>query len=213
MKNSSHKIDVRYECIRILRAIDEQEVFAQELVSERCSQGDLSERDKKLLTELVNGVVRHRLSLDTLISFFSKISLNKIEPWVLYALRVGLYQIVYLDRIPVSAAVNTSVELVKKLVRRADAVKFTNAILRSVERSIQNKSAHEPEITDLQKTLYRRENTLCTFHSPIFPDLSKNLFSYIAINYSHPEWLIKRWIGRYGREKTIEICKTNNLAP
>ncbi|MFN3533498.1 MAG: 16S rRNA (cytosine(967)-C(5))-methyltransferase RsmB [Candidatus Brocadia sp.] len=213
MKNSSLKIDVRYECIRILREIDGKEVFAQELIAERCSQGDLSKRDKNLLTELVNGVIRRRLSLNTLISFFSKISFKKIEPWVLYALRTGLYQIVYLDRIPVSAAVNTSVELVKKLVRRTDAVRFTNAILRTVERSIQNKSAYESEVTDLQKALYRRENIWCTFHHPIFPDPSKHLSSYIAINYSHPEWLIKRWLSRYGKEKTIEICKTNNLTP
>lgn len=115
MKNSSHKRDVRYAGIRILREVDEKEVFAQELISERCVQGDLSKRDKNLLTELVNGVIRHRLSLDTLISFFSNIPLNKIEPWVLYALRAGLYQIVYLDRIPVSAAVNTSVAIVKKI--------------------------------------------------------------------------------------------------
>ncbi|KXK29846.1 MAG: hypothetical protein UZ01_01822 [Candidatus Brocadia sinica] len=213
MKNSSHKRDVRYAGIRILREVDEKEVFAQELISERCVQGDLSKRDKNLLTELVNGVIRHRLSLDTLISFFSNIPLNKIEPWVLYALRAGLYQIVYLDRIPVSAAVNTSVAIVKKLVRRTDAVRFTNAVLRAIERSIQNKSACEPEITDLQKTLYRRENIWCTFHHPIFPDPGKHLSSYIAINYSHPEWLIKRWISRYGREKTVEICKANNLAP
>jgi 16S rRNA (cytosine967-C5)-methyltransferase len=213
LKDSSHKIDVRYECIRILRAIDEQEVFARELILERCSQGDLSERDKKLLTELVNGVVRHRLPIDTIISSFSKISLNKIEPWVLYALRMGIYQIIYLDRIPSSAAVNTSVELVKKLVRRAHAVRFTNAILRTVERNIHKKSTHESEITDPKKALYRRGNTWCIFYSQIFPDPDKNLSSCIAINYSHPEWLIKRWLGRFGKEKTIEICKTNNLAP
>lgn len=213
MKNSSPKADVRYECIRILRTIDEEEVFAQELISECCSRDDLSERDKRLLTELVNGVIRHRLSLDTLISFFSKISFNKIEPWVVYALRVGLYQIIYLDKIPAAAAVNTSVELVKKLIRRADAVKFTNAVLRSIGRSIHNKSAHESEITEPRKALHRRENTWCTFHSPIFPDPHKHLSSYLSANYSHPEWLLKRWIGRYGKEKTIEICKTNNRAP
>lgn len=213
MRNSSHKTDARYECIRILREVDEKEVFAHELISERCSQGDLSKRDKNLLTELVNGVIRHRLSLDTLITFFSKISFNKIEPWVLCALRAGIYQIVYLDRVPVSAAVNTSVGLVKKLVRRTDAVRFTNAVLRSVERSIQNKSACESEVTDLQKVLYRRENIWCIFHHPVFPDPAKHLSSYIAITYSHPEWLIKRWISRYGKEKTIEMCKTNNLAP
>ena len=200
MKNSSSKTDVRYECIRILREIDEKEVFAQELISEKYSQADWFPRDKNLLTELVNGVIRHRLSLDTLISFFSKIPLNKIEPWVLSALRLGIYQIVYLDKIPASAAVNTSVELVKKLVHRTDAVRFTNAILRSIERGIQNKSADEPEVTDLQKALHRRGNTWCTFQHSILPNPDKNPSAYMAANYSHPEWLIKRWLDRYGKD-------------
>ncbi|KAB2833795.1 MAG: 16S rRNA (cytosine(967)-C(5))-methyltransferase RsmB [Candidatus Brocadia sp.] len=213
MKNSSPKTDVRYECIRILRAIDEQEVFARELLSERCSRGDLSERDKGLLTELTNGVIRHRLSLDTIISSFSKIPLARIEPWILYALRMGLYQMIYLDRIPPSAAVNTSVELVKKLIRRADAVKFTNAVLRSVERSIHNKSAHASETIDLQKALHKRDDTWCTFHMPIFPNPVEAFSSSLAANYSHPEWLIQRWISRYGKEKTMEICKANNRTP
>jgi 16S rRNA (cytosine967-C5)-methyltransferase len=213
LKNSSSKTDARYECIRILREIDEKEVFAHELISEKCSQTDWLPRDKNLLTELINGVIRHRLSLDTLISSFSKIPLNKLEPWVLYALRLGLYQIVYLDRIPVSAAINTSVELVKKLVRRTDAVRFTNAILRSIERDIQNKSADEQDVTDLQKSLYRRENTWCTFQHPPLPDPDKNPSAYMTANYSHPEWLVKRWLSRYGKEKTIEICKINNLPP
>ncbi|MBU6390798.1 MAG: hypothetical protein KGQ83_00960 [Planctomycetes bacterium] len=64
------------ECVRILREIDEKEVFAHDLITARCSQGDLPKRDKHLLAELVNGVIRHRLSLDTLISFFSKIPFN-----------------------------------------------------------------------------------------------------------------------------------------
>ena len=213
MKNSSSKTDVRSECIRILREIDEKEVFAHELISEKCSQADWFPRDKNLLTELVNGVIRRRLSLDTLISSFSKIPFKKIEPWVLYALRLGLYQIVYLDRIPVSAAINTSVELVKKLVRRPDAIKFANAILRSVERGIQNKCVPEQQVGNLRTALYRMENTWCTFQHAVLPDPDKNLSAYMAANYSHPEWLIKRWLSRYGKEKTVEICKTNNLPP
>ncbi len=213
MKNSSRKTDVRNECIHILREIDEKEVFAHELISEKCSQADWLPRDKNLLTELVNGVIRHRLSLDTLISSFSKIPFKKIEPWVLYALRMGLYQIVYLDRIPVSAAINTSVELVKKLVRRPDAIKFANAILRSIERGIQNKCVQAQEAADPRTALYRRENTWCTFQQSILPDPDKNPSAHIAVNYSHPEWLIKRWLIRYGKEKAIEICKINNFPP
>jgi 16S rRNA (cytosine967-C5)-methyltransferase len=213
LRNSSSKTDVRYECIRILREIEEKEVFAHELISEKCSQVDWLPRDKNLLTELVNGVIRHRLSLDTLISSFSKIPFKKIEPWVLYALRLGLYQIVYLDRIPVSAAINTSVELVKKAVRRPDAIKFANAILRSAERSLQNKCLQEQEVANHRNALYRRENTWCTFQHTILPDPDKNPSAYMAANYSHPEWLIKRWLNRYGKDKTIEICKINNLPP
>lgn len=213
MKNSSPKKDARYECARILRTIDEQEVFARELLPERCSRGDLSARDKRLLTELTNGIIRHRLSLDTLISAFSKIPLARIEPWIVYALRIGLYQIIYLDRIPSSAAVNTSVELVKKLTRRADAARFTNAVLRSIERSIHTKSAPASEITDPQKALYRRENTWCAFHTPIFPNPGEEPSSYLSMMYSHPEWLLKRWLSRYGKEDTVEICRANNRVP
>jgi 16S rRNA (cytosine967-C5)-methyltransferase len=213
LRNSSHKADIRYECIRILREIDEKDVFAQKLIAERCSQGDLSDLDKNLLTEFTYGSIIHRLSLDTLIAFFSKTPLHRIEPPVLHSLRLGLYQIIYLDKIPVFAAVNTSVELVKKLAHRKHAVKFTNAILRSIERSIQNKSAQQQEVTDLRKALYRRGNTWCIFQNTILPDPFKQPVSYIAANYSHPEWLIKRWVSRYGQEKTVEICKINNLVP
>ncbi|HQU30362.1 MAG: methyltransferase domain-containing protein [Planctomycetia bacterium] len=213
MKNSSPKTDIRYECIRILRAIDEQEVFSRELLAERCSRGDLSERDKRLLVELTNGVTRHRLSLDTLISGFSKIPLARIEPWIVYALRIGLYQIIYLDKIPSSAAINTSVELVKKLIRRADAANFTNAVLRSIDRNIHNKSAPAAEITDPRMALHRREDTWCTFHTPIFPNPGEGLSSYLSMMYSHPEWLIQRWIVRHGKEDTIKICRANNRAP
>ena len=63
MRNSLHKTDVRHECVRILREIEEKEVFARELITAKCSQGDLSRQDKGLLTELVNSVIRHCLPL------------------------------------------------------------------------------------------------------------------------------------------------------
>jgi len=181
------------------------------LLAERCGRDGLSKVDKNLLTTLVNGVIRLRLSLDTVISFFSKIPVNKIEPWTMQALRLGLYQIIYLDKIPASAAVNTSVELVKKLTHRTDAAKFTNAVLRSAERSILNKSAQKSN--DPHKELYRRENSWCEFQQPIFPDPDRQPALYLAVQHSHPEWLVKRWLDRYGKEKSAEICKTNNLPP
>lgn len=159
MKNSSNKIDVRLESIRILRKVDEKDVLAQELVEERCQQTNVSRRDKHLLLELVNGITRHRLSLDTILSFFSKIPSQKIEPWLLYALRLGIYQMIFLDKIPHSAAVNTSVELVKNLIRRPDAARFANAILRAVDRTIKNKYSVNLIKMSISKNCYTRKKT------------------------------------------------------
>lgn len=213
LKNSLTKADVRYEAIRILRNIAEKGVYARELLEERCSSLHVPKRDKNLLVALVNGVIRQQLSLDTIISFFAKTPFNKIEPWILYALRLGIYQIIYLDKIPISAAVNTSVSLVKKTTRRTDAAKFTNAVLRSVERSILNKSVPEHEVQNFQHALYRKADTWCAFRYPIFPGPEKNITQSIARNYSHPEWLIQRWIRRYKVKQTIEICKSDNTPP
>jgi len=213
LKNFSNKFDVRFESIRILRETEEKDVFVQELIEERCRQTNVSERDRHLLSELVNGVTRHQLSLDAIISFFSKIPPKKIEPWILYALRLGIYQMVFLDKIPHSAAVNTSVELVKNSVRRTDATRFANAILRSADRNIKNKYIVDQETINPQKLLYRKDNIWCEFQDTIFPDPNRNPSSYISKHYSHPEWLIKRWLSRYGKDKTIEICKANNHIP
>lgn len=206
-------MDVRLESIRNLREIGEKDVFAQELIEERCQQTNAIERDKHLLSELVNGITRHQFSLDTIISSFSKIPPKKIEPWILYALRMGIYQMVFLDKIPHSAAINTSVELVKKLVRRTDATRFTNAILRTVERNIKNKYSIDHKNVNPQKLLYRKKSFWCEFHTSIFPDPNINPSSYIAKQYSHPEWLIKRWLNRYKKDKTIEMCRANNHVP
>jgi len=200
-------------CVRILRELDEQKTLAQESIANLCLRSNISRQDKNLLTQLVNGVIRHQLSLDAIISCFSKLPLRKIEPWILYPLRIGLYQMVFLDKIPYHVAVHTSVELVKKLVRRANAAQFTNAILRTAARNIVNKSLNGTAIVNPQNVLHKKEDTWCEFKVPVFPHPDKDIISYISTNFSHPEWLISRWHNRFGKEKTIEICKANNNIP
>src|SRR5690554_1942913 len=138
-------------------------------------------RDKALVTELVYGVLRNKYQLDFIISKFSRRNINKIDKPVLNALRTGIYQISFLDTIPVRAAINETVQAVKKSGNQKTAG-FVNAILRSYDR---NKD------------------------SIVYPD-KKNMLKYLEMKYSHPKWLIKLWLKEYGYQNTERLCKYNN---
>ncbi|OGP87450.1 MAG: 16S rRNA (cytosine(967)-C(5))-methyltransferase [Deltaproteobacteria bacterium RBG_16_48_10] len=142
----------------------------------------LTPLDRAFLTELTYGVLRWRGRLDWAIQQFSKTPLEKIEAEIVNILRLGLYQILFLSRTPVSAAVNESAELAKK-TRGKGGAGFVNAILRSVLRA-------EKEIP--------------------YPDFKQDPALHIAIVHSHPLWLVQRWIEEIGAEKTIHTCTINN---
>ena len=140
----------------------------------------LSASDAGLATEIVYGVLRWRIRLDWTIDSFSTMKTARLERSVLNALRIGLYQLLFLTRVPASAAINESVNLVKRGGRRKAG--FVNAVLRKV---------------DLNRKL-----------RPVDGDPALKL----SIELSHPEWLVRRWIERFGAEEAQELCKAN-LAP
>ena len=146
---------------------------------------DLPQKDRALVTQLVYGVIQNKLFLDHIISQFSKISLSKLNPFVKNAIRLGIYQVLFLDRVPDFAAVNESVNLVKRHEGRG-AANFTNAVLRNVIRK--------------KDSIY-------------LPDKDKDLANYISIFYSFPDWMIKRWLGIFGPDFTERLCKAFNEPP
>jgi len=122
--------DPRRIALQILNELDAGGKTLDALMDASHESAGLSEkRDKALMQALVYGVLRWRSRLDEVVSHFSKTSLRKIEPKVLNILRLGIYQIVFMDRIPPSAAVNTSVEMAKS-VSASWTVRFVNAVLR-----------------------------------------------------------------------------------
>src|SRR3989339_2064907 len=135
------------------------------------------------LNGLVSGVVKHKLTLDFFIQKISTRSLKELSYQVKNALRLGIYELEYLDT-PDYAVINSYVELIKRFDKKAGG--FINGILRNFIRK-------RGEIS--------------------FPDIKKNPVEAISIKYSHPEWMVARWIKNYGVEDTIKICKYNNLAP
>jgi 16S rRNA (cytosine967-C5)-methyltransferase len=169
----------------ILLRVAQHGAFASELLhSGRLER--LSPQDRGLCTELVMGVLRWRSRLDEVLASVSSQKLSKLDAEVLEALRLAAYQIGFLSRIPVHAAVNDSVELVKRKKKRS-AASFVNAVLRKV---IAQRSAFEPALPPGAKTL---------------PD--------IASIYAHPFWIVERWAMRYGLETAEQICAYNQSVP
>ena len=163
----------------ILLRIETQEAYATELLHSFLLD-KLSPRDRALTTEIVMGVLRWRSRLDQAIAGASSRPLNKLDPEVLTALRIGAYQPNFLTRVPASAAVNESVELIKR-ARKRSAVPFANAVLR--------KLASTPPISTRQTD-----------------DLTP---AGMAHEYAHPDWLVERWAIQFGVEKTLQICRSN----
>ncbi|MGI9104378.1 MAG: transcription antitermination factor NusB [Terriglobales bacterium] len=168
----------------ILLRVEQRQAYASELLhSDRL--GKLSPQDRGFCTELVMGTLRWRSRLDLAIAAVSSQPLQKLDPEVLTALRLGAYQIGFL-RLPARAAVNESVELVKR-ARRRFSVPFANAVLRKV--------AAKPEL--VEPALSPGPKTI--------PELAEL--------YAHPLWLVERWAVAYGLERTEKACAFDQQVP
>jgi 16S rRNA (cytosine967-C5)-methyltransferase len=180
------QFNARQAAFEILTNLDQGHATLDNLLEKLNAENtNISRRDRALFQALVFGVLRWRGRLDFIINHFSRTRFDKIDPRVLNILRLALFQIIYLDRVPESAAVNTAVEIAKTTVAPW-VVGFVNAVLRKAVRDLQKLS---------------------------FPSVEKNAIAATAIAKSFPEWIIRRWIGRYGLEATTALCDTLNTIP
>ncbi len=146
---------------------------------EEARQG-LDGRDRAFLLELVYGVLRNRARIDWLLDRFSAQPVSRTDIGTRNILRLAAYQLLFLDKVPPSAAVNTATELAKLRGRKPG---YVNGLLRSLGRS--RDSLPVPENADPAVRM--------------------------ALLHSHPPWLVRRWMGRYGMERTEEALRRNNL--
>ena len=177
----------RTVCLDILNRTEEADRLPDKLLTDSFKKyRHLSSLDRAFLTELTYGVFRRRQTLDWVLIRFSKVPFEKIESTVLNILRVGLYQILFLTRTPVSAAVNESVEMAKA-IRGQGGAGFVNGILRSVVRQ-------KEEI--------------------VFPKMEEDPVLHLSVGQSYPLWLVQRWMKEVGVEETLKLCIANNqIAP
>ena len=122
----------RAAATKVVFEVNERNAYSNVSLAKELRQNKLNDIDRRFCTELVYGTVKAGKSIDWIISQYISRPLKKIDPKVLAILRVGMYQIFFLDRVPNSAAVNESVELAKKI--NVGSSKFVNAVLRSAVR-------------------------------------------------------------------------------
>lgn len=142
----------------------------------------VSTADKAFVTGIFYGVLKSVITLDYIIMQFSNIKLKKTSPWVKNILRMGVYQIYYMDKIPDSAACNESVKLAKKYSHQA-SVRFVNGVLRNISRNKENIE---------------------------FPDRG-DIVKYLMVKYSYPEWIVNKFIGQFDEDECEKILEESNL--
>jgi 16S rRNA (cytosine967-C5)-methyltransferase len=191
----------------VLRGVETQQAYASDLLRvklgsaaadadfgdsgppEKIAPSGVDARDAGLATEITLGVLRQRGILDFLIEKLAKRKTEALDLEVLIALRLGLYQMRFLDRVPASAAVNESVELAKR-AGKTSAAGLVNAVLRR---------AAEPGFAR------------ASFESMVPASLP--LVERLAILHSHPAWLVEKWMSRLGETETMGLLKANNHGP
>lgn len=167
-----------------LYEINEKEAFSNIALNKELRRNSYNQLDKNLLTELVYGVLENQIYIDYIIGQFSTFDIKKMNPYTLNLLRLGIYQLLFLDKVPSFAAVNETVNLSKKYCKKTTG--FINGVLRNVQRNMKNIKLPNPE---------------------------KNIVKYLSVKYSHPEWLVKIFLNNFDRHFVEELLKANNTKP
>lgn len=171
--------------LKTLVKIEKEEGYSNIVLNQVIKENKkiLTEKDISLISEIVYGVISYKITLDEIIKKYSSIKLKKISIWILNVLRMGIYQIIFLDKIPKSAAVNESVNLAKRYGHKASS-NFVNAILRKVDKK------DFGELFNIKDDVERISKTT-----------------------SMPEWIIKELAKNTNYEDIEEICKNINKRP
>lgn len=176
------KKNVRETALELLEAIDKNQAYSNLLLNKTIEKNQIPKVDVGLLTELIYGTLQRKMTLDFYLAPFIKNS-KKLEGWVLNLLRLTVYQMVYLDKIPDRAAIFEAVEIAKRRGHKGISG-MVNGVLRSIQRE---------GLPSLEKIADPVER--------------------LSVATSHPLWLVKRWVDQLGFAKTEAMCEMNLTAP
>jgi len=171
--------------VKLLSRYESSDSYIDKLLDGELRRSDLSPADRALVTELVNGCVRWQARLDWILTGFYHGEFTKCLPLVKNAMRIALYQMLFLSKIPPPAAINESVEIVKQFKgdRHAGIV---NGVLRNILRNVTNIR---------------------------YPDRAENEILHLSVHSSHPQWMVRRYVERFGGEEADALLHANNHRP
>lgn len=177
--------DARSCAVKILCRCERTDSYLEKLIDAEIKSDKLNDFDKALLNEIAHGVIRWMRRLDWFLNGFYRGNYEKCLPEVRNALRVALYQILFLNKIPYSAAVNEAVEFIKRI----------------------HGEKHAGVVNGLLRTIIR------TLDALVWPTREIDEVNYLGIVQSHPNWMVKRWINRFGFDEAVKLCEENNRRP
>jgi len=175
---------VREAALNILIRVEQDKSYSNLLLNQMLANQSFHRADAALLTEIVYGTIQRLNTLDYFLARFMSPKITKLEHWVRNLLRLSLYQMLYLQRIPAHAIVNEAVNLAKKRGHQGIS-SLVNAVLRNALRNLA-----EMQIPSELPLVER-----------------------LSLQYSHPVWLVARWLDQFGEQTTIQICTANNTPP
>lgn len=179
-----YSTDARRTALELLERIENQGAYSTLVLRRALDSGTFSAVDSRLLSHLVYGVLKRRNTLDWVVARHRHRG-GRIRPVVRNLLRLGAYQLLFMNSIPPYAACDTTVALARRVTRHPSEVKFVNALMRKI--------ASRPD--------------LC------LPPESADVAAHIALAHAHPRWLVQRWLERIGRDDTRRLCEANNRTP
>ena len=166
----------------MLFEVESRAAFADRHLDRRLDEARLGAEDRRLATQIVQGTLRFERRIDHVLNQLTRRPLGELPIWIRLCLRLGAYQLLFLDRVPRHAAVDETVALANKYGHPGTAG-LVNAILRRLPEAIR-------EVT--------------------FPDPETDLVQALGVYESHPDWIVRRWLARYGRERTERLLAANN---
>ena len=176
-------MNVREIAYKVLLDIEKNKNYSNMAINKHFKDVKMSNQDRGLATEIIYGVIENKYYIDYMIDKLSKVKTNKMEIYVKTLLRMGIYQIMFLNSISDYAAVNETVNLAKK--KNSKVSGFINGILRNVIRQ-------KEEIGKVK---------------------TKDDVDYLSIKYSYDKWMIRNWMIHFGKEFTEELLEANNERP
>lgn len=171
--------------VKLLSRYESSDSYIDKLLDGELRRTELSPADRALCTELVNGCVRWQSRIDWVLTGFYHGEFTKCLPLVKNSLRIALYQMLFLSKIPPPAAINESVEIVKSVKGERHAG-IVNGVLRNVLRNLTNIR---------------------------YPAREENEVLYLSIVYAHPQWMVRRYLERFGSEAAEALLNANNQRP